>query len=153
MSNENNFHDENEANEYWGSWMEVFALKIGVENITDFMERLKPEFDDLNRLAEIEMSLISLRHMKKYFERMAGEIDNILDNHPAYGNSVQVKDKEEYPLENPTGFNMPIDMHSGYPHRHSTADWKPDLDLVTNISDMVHGKDNVIPFRYKDKNN
>lgn len=138
MSNENNFHDENEANEYWGSWMEVFALKIGVENITDFMERLKPEFDDLNRLAEIEMSLISLRHMKKYFERMAGEIDDILDNHPAYGNSVQVKDKEEYP--------------TGYPHTHSTADWKPDLDLVTNISDMIHGKDNILPFRYKDSN-
>jgi hypothetical protein len=138
MTNENNFHDENEANEYWGSWMEVFALKIGVENITDFMERLKPEFDDLNRLAEIEMSLISLRHMKKYFERMAGEIDDILDNHPAYGNSVKIKDKEEYP--------------TGYPHTHSTADWKPDLDLVTNISDMVHGKDNILPFRYKDSN-
>ena len=132
MSDKNNFHDENEANEHWGSWMEVFALKIGVENITDFMERLKPEFDDLNRLAEIEMSLISLRHMKKYFQRMADEIDNILDSHPAYGNKVKSKDKDEYP------------------HRHSTADWKPDLDLVTNISDMVHGKDNVIPFRYKD---
>lgn len=135
MSNKNNFHDENEANEHWGSWMEVFALKIGVDNITDFMERLKPEFDDLNRLAEIEMSLISLSHMKKYFERMAGEIDNILDNHPAYGNRIEMKDKEEYP------------------HSHSTADWKPDLDLVTNISDMVHGKDNIIPFRFKDKNN
>lgn len=142
MSDKNNFHDENEANEHWGSWMEVFALKIGVENITDFMERLKPEFDDLNRLAEIEMSLISLGHMKKYFQRMADEIDNILDSHPAYGSKV----KEEYP----TGYNMPIDMHSGYPHRHSTADWKPDLDLVTNISDMIHGKDNIIPFRYKD---
>jgi hypothetical protein len=25
--------------------------------------------------------------------------------------------------------------------------------LVTNISDMIHGKDNIIPFRYKDNNN
>jgi hypothetical protein len=107
MSDKNNFHDENEANEHWGSWMEVFALKIGVETITDFMERLKPEFDDLNRLAEIEMSLISLGHMKKYFQRMADEIDNILDSHPAYGSKV--KDKEEYP------------------HSHSTDDWKPEI--------------------------
>jgi hypothetical protein len=123
MSDKNNFHDENEANEHWGSWMEVFALKIGVENITDFMERLKPEFDDLNRLAEIEMSLISLGHMKKYFERMAGEIDNILDNHPAAWNVTQNEDSEEYP------------------HSHSTADWKPEIP------------DNVIPFKYKDTTN
>lgn len=130
MTDKNNFHDENEANEYWGSWMEVFALKIGVENITDFLERIKPEFDDINRLAEIEMSLVSLSHMKKYFQRMADEIDDILDNHPAYGNKVKSKDKEDYP------------------HSHSTADWKPDFDLVTNESDMI--KDNIIPFRYKD---
>jgi hypothetical protein len=159
MSNKNNFHDENEANEHWGSWMEVFALKIGVENILDFMERLKPETDDINRLAEIEMSLISLGYMKDYFKRRADDIDEILDNHPAYGNSVRVKEMEVYPLEYPTGFNMPIDMHSGldmpagYPHSHNTADWKPDLDLVTNISDMIHGKDNIIPFRYKDTTN
>jgi ABC-type uncharacterized transport system involved in gliding motility auxiliary subunit len=73
--------------------------------------------------------------MKGYFKRKADEIDSIIENHPAYWNSVQVKDTEEYP------------------HRHSTADWKPDLDLVTNISDMVHGKDNIIPFRSRDKNN
>ncbi len=127
--------NENDPNEYWGSWMEVFALKIGVENILDFMERIKPETDDINRLAEIEMSLISLRHMQKYFKRRADEIDEVLDNHPAYGNRLKSKDTEEYP------------------HRHNTADWKPDLDLVTNISDMIHGKDNIIPFRYKDKNN
>ena len=143
MSNKNNFHDDNEPNEYWGSWMEVFALKIGVENILDFMERLKPETDDINRLAEIEMSLISLGYMKEYFKRRADEIDEILDNHPAYGNRLKNEDKEE----NPTGFNMPIDMHSGldmpagYPHSHSTDDWKPELP------------DNVIPFRYKDTTN
>ena len=126
MTDKNNFHDENEANEHWGSWMEVFALKIGVENITDFLERLKPEFEDLNRLAEIEMSLISLSHMKKYFQRMADEIDDILDSHPAYGNKVKSKDKEEYP------------------HSHSTDDWKPNLTGYEEIPD------NVIPFRYKD---
>jgi hypothetical protein len=129
MTNKNNFHDDNEPNEYWGSWMEVFALKIGVENILDFMKRLKPETDDINRLAEIEMSLISLKQMKGYFKRRAEQIDDVLDNHPAYGNKID------------------------YPHRHNTADWKPDLDLVTNISDMIHGKDNIIPFRYKDINN
>jgi hypothetical protein len=149
MTNKNNFHDDNDPNEYWGSWMEVFALKIGVENILDFMERLKPETDDINRLAEIEMSLISLGYMKEYFKRRADDIDEILDNHPAYGNRLKKEDKEEYP----TGFNMPIDMHSGYPHRHNTADWKPDLDLVTNISDMIHGESNIIPFRYKDTSN
>jgi hypothetical protein len=133
--------DDNDPNEYWGSWMEVFALKIGTENILDFMERIKPETDDINRLAEIEMSLVSLRHMKEYFKRRADEIDEILDNHPAYGNRLKKENTEEYP------------------HRHSTADWKPDLDLVTNISDMIHGNDNVIsyedniiPFRYKDNN-
>ena len=123
MSNKNNFHDENEPNEYWGSWMEVFALKIGVENILDFMERLKPETDDINRLAEIEMSLLSLGYMKEYFKRRADDIDEILDNHPAYGNKLKNEDAEEYP------------------HRHDTADWKPELP------------DNVIPFRYKDNNN
>jgi hypothetical protein len=123
MTNKNNFHDDNEPNEYWGSWMEVFALKIGVENILDFMERLKPETDDINRLAEIEMSLISLGYMKEYFKRRADDIDEILDNHPAYGNKLKNEDSEEYP------------------HSHSTADWKPELP------------DNVIPFRYKDKNN
>ena len=100
--------DDNDPNEYWGSWMEVFALKIGVENILDFMERLKPETDDINRLAEIEMSLISLGYMKEYFKRRAEEIDEILDNHPAYGNRLKSKDTEEYP------------------HRHDTADWKPE---------------------------
>jgi len=149
MTNKNNFHDDNEPNEYWGSWMEVFALKIGVENILDFMERLKPETDDINRLAEIEMSLISLGYMKEYFKRRADDIDEILDNHPAYGNRLKKEDKEEYP----TGFNMPIDMHSGldmpagYPHSHSTADWKPNLTGSEEIPD------NVIPFRYKDNNN
>jgi len=123
MSNKNNFHDENEPNEYWGSWMEVFALKIGVENILDFMERLKPETDDINRLAEIEMSLISLGYMKEYFKRRADDIDEILDNHPAYGNKLKNEDSEDYP------------------HRHDTADWKPELP------------DNVIPFRYKDTSN
>ena len=72
--------------------------------------------------------------MKGYFKRKADEIDSIIENHPAYWNSVQVKDTEEYP----TGYNMPIDMHSEYPHRHSTADWKPEIP------------DNIIPFRYKD---
>jgi hypothetical protein len=123
MSNKNNFHDDNEPNEYWGSWMEVFALKIGVENILDFMERLKPETDDINRLAEIEMSLISLGYMKDYFKRRADDIDEILDNHPAYGNRLKNEDSEDYP------------------HRHDTADWKPELP------------DNVIPFRYKDTSN
>jgi hypothetical protein len=123
MSNKNNFHDDNEPNEYWGSWMEVFALKIGVENILDFMERLKPETDDINRLAEIEMSLISLGYMKEYFKRRADDIDEILDNHPAYGNRLKNEDSEDYP------------------HRHDTADWKPELP------------DNVIPFRYKDTSN
>ena len=138
MTNKNNFHDENEANEHWGSWMEVFALKIGVENITDFMERLKPETDDINRLAEIEMSLISLGYMKEYFKRRADEIDNILDNHPAAWNVTQKEDTEEYP----TGFNMPIDMPAGYPHSHSTDDWAPEH------------KDNVIDmFKYKDTTN
>ena len=144
MSNENNDHED----DFNDSWMEVFALRIGTDNILDFLERIKPEFDDINRVAEIEMSLISLKQMKGYFKRKADEIDNIIENHPAYLNSVQVKDTEEYP----TGFNMPIDMHSGYPHSHSADDWKPDLDLVTNISDMIHGKDNILPFRYKDKN-
>jgi hypothetical protein len=123
MSNKNNFHDENEANEHWGSWMEVFALKIGVENILDFMERIKPETDDINRLAEIEMSLISLGYMKDYFKRRADDIDEILDNHPAYGNKLKNEDSEDYP------------------HRHDTADWKPEIP------------DNIIPFRYKDTNN
>jgi hypothetical protein len=123
MSNKNNFHDDNEPNEYWGSWMEVFALKIGVENILDFMERLKPETDDINRLAEIEMSLISLGYMKEYFKRRADDIDEILDNHPAYGHRLKNEDSEDYP------------------HRHDTADWKPELP------------DNVIPFRYKDTSN
>jgi hypothetical protein len=123
MTNKNNFHDDNEPNEYWGSWMEVFALKIGVENILDFMERLKPETDDINRLAEIEMSLLSLGYMKEYFKRRADDIDEILDNHPAYGNRLKNKDTEEYP------------------HGHDTADWKPELP------------DNVIPFRYKDTSN
>jgi hypothetical protein len=123
MTNKNNFHDDNEPNEYWGSWMEVFALKIGVENILDFMERLKPETDDINRLAEIEMSLLSLGYMKEYFKRRADDIDEILDNHPAYGNKLKNEDDEEYP------------------HRHDTADWKPELP------------DNVIPFRYKDTSN
>jgi hypothetical protein len=123
MSNKNNFHDENEANEHWGSWMEVFALKIGVENILDFMERIKPETDDINRLAEIEMSLISLGYMKEYFKRRADDIDEILDNHPAYGNKLKNEDSEDYP------------------HSHSTADWKPELP------------DNIIPFRYKDTSN
>jgi hypothetical protein len=142
MTNKNNFHDDNEPNEYWGSWMEVFALKIGVENILDFMERLKPETDDINRLAEIEMSLISLGYMKEYFKRRADDIDEILDSHPVYGNRLKKEDKEE----NPTGFNMPIDMHSGldmpagYPHSHDTTDWKPEIP------------DNIIPFRYKDNN-
>lgn len=131
MTNDNNFHED----DFNDSWIEMIALKIGVDNILDFMERIKPESDDINRVAEIEMSLISLKQMKGYFKRKADEIDSIIENHPAYWNSVQVKDTEEYP------------------HRHSTADWKPDLDLVTNISDMVHGKDNIIPFRYKDKNN
>ena len=129
MSNKNNFHDENEPNEYWGSWMEVFALKIGVENILDFMERLKPETDDINRLAEIEMSLLSLGYMKEYFKRRADEIDEILDNHPAYGNRLKNKDTEEYP------------------HRHDTADWKP------NLTGSEELPDNVIPFRYKDTSN
>jgi hypothetical protein len=81
--------------------------------------------------------------MKEYFKRRADDIDEILDNHPAYGNRLKNEDKEEYP----TGFNMPIDMHSGldmpagYPHSHSTDDWKPELP------------DNVIPFRYKDTSN
>ena len=147
------FNDD-DPNEYWGSWMEVFALKIGVENITDFLKEIKPGFDDMEKLAQIEMSLISLKHMREYFKRRADEIDEILDNHPSYGNRLKNKDTEEYP----TGFNMPIDMHSGldmpagYPHSHSTADWKPDLDLVTNISDMIHGESNIIPFRYKDNN-
>jgi hypothetical protein len=123
MTNKNNFHDDNEPNEYWGSWMEVFALKIGVENILDFMERLKPETDDINRLAEIEMSLLSLGYMKEYFKRRADDIDEILDNHPAYGNKLKNKDTEEYP------------------HGHDTADWKPEIP------------DNVIPFRYKDTSN
>lgn len=123
MTNKNNFHDDNEPNEYWGSWMEVFALKIGVENILDFMERLKPETDDINRLAEIEMSLISLGYMKEYFKRRADDIDEILDNHPAYGNKLKKENTEEYP------------------HSHSTDDWKPELP------------DNVIPFRYKDTSN
>ena len=144
MSNDNNFHED----DFNDSWIEMIALKIGVDNILDFLERIKPEFDDINRVAEIEMSLISLKQMKGYFKRKADEIDNIIENHPAYLNSVQVKGTEEYP----TGFNMPIDMHSGYPHTHSTDYWKPDLDLVTNISDMIHGKDNILPFRYKDKN-
>jgi hypothetical protein len=147
MTNKNNFHDDNEPNEYWGSWMEVFALKIGVENILDFMERLKPETDDINRLAEIEMSLISLGYMKEYFKRRADDIDEVLDNHPAYGNSVRVKDMEVYPLEYPTGFNMPTDMPAGYPHSHSTDDWKP------NLTGSEELPDNVIPFRYKDSNN
>ena len=144
MSNDNNFHED----DFNDSWIEMIALKIGVDNILDFLERIKPEFDDINRVAEIEMSLISLKQMKGYFKRKADEIDNILDNHPAWGNSIKAGDKEEYP----TGFNMPIDMHSGYPHSHSIDYWKPDLDLVTNISDMIHGKDNILPFRYKDKN-
>jgi ABC-type uncharacterized transport system involved in gliding motility auxiliary subunit len=131
MSNDNNFHED----DFNDSWIEMIALKIGVDNILDFMERIKPESDDIQRVAEIEMSLISLKQMKGYFKRKADEIDSIIENHPAYWNSVQVKDTEEYP------------------HRHSTADWKPDLDLVTNISDMVHGKDNIIPFRSRDKNN
>jgi hypothetical protein len=129
MTNKNNFHDDNEPNEYWGSWMEVFALKIGVENILDFMERLKPETDDINRLAEIEMSLISLGYMKEYFKRRADDIDEILDNHPAYGNRLKKEDTEEYP------------------HGHDTADWKP------NLTGSEELPDNVIPFRYKDNNN
>ena len=129
MSNKNNFHDENEANEHWGSWMEVFALKIGVENILDFMERLKPETDDINRLAEIEMSLISLGYMKEYFKRRADDIDEILDNHPAYGNRLKNEDSEDYP------------------HRHDTADWKP------NLTGSEELPDNIIPFRYKDTSN
>jgi hypothetical protein len=137
MTNDNNFHED----DFNDSWIEMIALKIGVDNILDFMERLKPEFDDINRLAEIEMSLISLKQMKGYFKRRADDIDEILDNHPAYGNSVRVKDMEVYPLEYPTGFNMPIDMPAEYPHSHSTADWKPELP------------DNVIPFRYKDTSN
>lgn len=150
MTNKNNFHDENEANEHWGSWMEVFALKIGVENILDFMERLKPETDDINRLAEIEMSLISLGYMKEYFKRRADDIDEILDNHPAYGNSVRVKDMEVYPLEHPTGFNMPIDMPAGYPHSHSTDDWAP--EIPDNVVDMFKYKDTTNK-RYKNPNN
>jgi hypothetical protein len=121
--------EDNEPNEYWGSWMEVFALKIGVENILDFMERLKPETDDINRLAEIEMSLLSLGYMKEYFKRRADDIDEILDNHPAYGNKLKNEDSEDYP------------------HRHDTADWKPNLTGSEEIPD------NVIPFRYKDNNN
>lgn len=128
MSNDNNFHED----DFNDSWIEMIALKIGVDNILDFMERIKHESDDIHRIAEIEMSLISLKQMKGYFKRKADEIDSIIENHPAYWNSIQVKDKEEYP------------------HRHSTADWKPNLDLVTNESDMI--KDNVIPFRYKDNN-
>jgi hypothetical protein len=123
MTNKNNFHDDNEPNEYWGSWMEVFALKIGVENILDFMKRLKPETDDINRLAEIEMSLISLWYMKEYFKRRAEQIDEILDNHPAHGNKLKNEDSEDYP------------------HRHDTADWKPEIP------------DNIIPFKYKDTTN
>lgn len=128
MTNDNNFHED----DFNDSWIEMIALKIGVDNILDFMERIKPESDDIQRVAEIEMSLISLKQMKGYFKRKADEIDSIIENHPAYWNVTQKEDTEEYP------------------HRHSTADWKPDLDLVTNISDMVHGKDNIIPFRYKD---
>ncbi len=105
------------------SWMEVFALRIGVDNILDFMERIKPKFDDINELAEIEMSLISLKQMKGYFKRRAEQIDEVLDNHPAYGNKID------------------------YPHRHNTADWKPDLISNEEIPD------NIIPFRYKDINN
>jgi len=116
MSNDNNFHED----DFNDSWIEMIALKIGVDNILDFMERIKPESDDINRVAEIEMSLISLKQMKGYFKRKAEEIDSIIENHPAYWNSVQVKDTEEYP------------------HSHSTADWKPELP------------DNIIPFRYKD---
>ena len=116
MSNDNNFHE----NDFNDSWIEVFALRIGTDNILDFLERIKPEFDDINRIAEIEMSLISLRQMKGYFKRKADEIDNVLDNHPAWGDSVRVGDKEEYP------------------HSHRSD------DLVA---------DNVIPFRFKDKNN
>ncbi len=127
--------NDNDPNEHWGSWMEVFALKIGVENITDFLNEIKPEFDDMEKLAQIEMSLISLKHMREYFKKRADEIDEILDNHPAYGNRLKNEDSKDYP------------------HRHNTADWRPDLDLVTNISDMIHGKDNIIPFRYKDNNN
>ena len=123
MTNKNNFHDDNEPNEYWGSWMEVFALKIGVENILDFMERIKPETDDINRLAEIEMSLISLGYMKEYFKRRADQIDEILDSHPVYGNKLKNEDSEDYP------------------HSHDTADWKPEIP------------DNIIPFRYKDTSN
>ena len=143
MTNDNNFHED----DFNDSWIEMIALKIGVDNILDFMERIKPESDDIQRIAEIEMSLISLKQMKGYFKRKADEIDNIIENHPAYGNSVRVKDMEVYPLEYPTGFNMPIDMPTGYPHSHSTADWKPNLTGSEEIPD------NVIPFRYKDSNN
>ena len=122
MTNDNNFHED----DFNDSWIEMIALKIGVDNILDFMERIKPESDDINRVAEIEMSLISLKQMKGYFKRKADEIDSIIENHPAYWNSIQVKDKEEYP------------------HSHSTDDWKPNLTGYEEIPD------NVIPFRYKD---
>jgi hypothetical protein len=61
--------------------------------------------------------------MKEYFKRRADDIDEILDNHPAYGNKLKNEDSEDYP------------------HSHSTADWKPELP------------DNIIPFRYKDTSN
>ena len=125
MSNDNNFHED----DFNDSWIEMIALKIGVDNILDFMERIKPESDDINRVAEIEMSLISLKQMKGYFKRKADEIDSIIENHPAYWNSVQVKDTEEYP------------------HGHDTADWKPNLTGYEELPD------NVIPIRSKDKNN
>lgn len=120
MTNDNNFHED----DFNDSWIEMIALKIGVDNILDFMERLKPETDDINRLAEIEMSLISLKQMKGYFKRRAEQIDEILDNHPAYWNGTYIKKENT----------------EDYPHRHDTADWKPELP------------DNIIPFRYKDNN-
>lgn len=67
--------------------------------------------------------------MKEYFKRRADEIDEVLDNHPAYGNRLNKENTEEYP------------------HRHSTADWKPELISSEEVPD------NIIPFRYKDKNN
>lgn len=122
MTNDNNFHED----DFNDSWIEMIALKIGVDNILDFMERIKPESDDIQRVAEIEMSLISLKQMKGYFKRKADEIDSIIENHPAYWNVTQKEDTEEYP------------------HRHSTADWKPNLTGYEELPD------NVIPFRYKD---
>lgn len=147
-----NYNDIASDDEFNDSAIELLALMMGVGKVAEFIHEVTlyiPESNDhLNN--NKDKCLNSLNHLDRYLRRKSvefdGEIEKAMD-HPAY-NSVRVKDMEVYPLEYPTGFNMPIDMPAGYPHSHNTDDWRPNLIGSEEIQDNV-----IDMFKYKDTTN